>query len=362
VLSGARMKTTLALCTVLFVGCGTGMKEDATDDFSEFANLDEKSDKFTGALGVIGTIDYGQTKTSTAAAGKYVAWKFAGKKGDKVTVEMSSSNGDPVTWLLDNSFNIVGYNDDFGGSTNSKITATLPGNTNPSIVTYIIVARDYYRRGAKFTVKLTGPSSNFYACTQDSDCVKVQAGCCPHQGKVAVTKGQENAYKNALMCPNPTACIAIAPPPDNSHPVCNANNKCELVVTEGAECGGFSPRAHQCPAGFQCRGDALAWDGTGKCYKNCGGFGGFACSDGTLDNCVDDPNDDCDPNNGGADCGGFCHQCGDVAFRCTYGTDWLNCKCKDAPPANCTVTGCPAGRFCSYCWGSFQCIPNGALC
>ena len=52
------------------------------------------------------------------------------------------------------------------------------------------------------------------------------------------------------------------------------------------------------------------------------------CSDGTLDKCVDSPNDSCDPANGGADCPGICHQCGDVAFRCTFGTDWLNCKCK----------------------------------
>lgn len=36
----------------------------------------------------------------------------------------------------------------------------------------------------------------------------------------------------------------------------------------------------------------------------CGGIAGFPCSEGFV--CVDDPSDDCDPNNGGADCGGIC--------------------------------------------------------
>jgi hypothetical protein len=45
----------------------------------------------------------------------------------------------------------------------------------------------------------------------------------------------------------------------------------------------------------------------------CGGIAGFPCPDGQQ--CIDDPDDDCDPNNGGADCGGICvdgEQCGDA--------------------------------------------------
>ncbi|HZH78243.1 MAG TPA: hypothetical protein VEY88_19600 [Archangium sp.] len=38
----------------------------------------------------------------------------------------------------------------------------------------------------------------------------------------------------------------------------------------------------------------------------CGGFAGFACAEGYV--CVDDPSDDCDPNQGGADCGGICQE------------------------------------------------------
>ncbi|MFL5344110.1 MAG: hypothetical protein ACJ8AT_04920 [Hyalangium sp.] len=36
----------------------------------------------------------------------------------------------------------------------------------------------------------------------------------------------------------------------------------------------------------------------------CGGFANIPCPEGLL--CVDDPNDDCDPNAGGRDCGGIC--------------------------------------------------------
>ena len=49
--------------------------------------------------------------------------------------------------------------------------------------------------------------------------------------------------------------------------------------------------------------------------------------------------DDCDPTMGGADCGGICE-----------GT------------ADCRSTGCAVGDYCSFCWGSYACIPNGAVC
>jgi hypothetical protein len=44
----------------------------------------------------------------------------------------------------------------------------------------------------------------------------------------------------------------------------------------------------------------------GMIYKNqmCGGIAGFQCPEGQV--CVDDPTDNCDPANGGADCIGIC--------------------------------------------------------
>ncbi|CAI4212834.1 unnamed protein product [Parascedosporium putredinis] len=53
-------------------------------------------------------------------------------------------------------------------------------------------------------------------------------------------------------------------------------------------------------------GCGLACDAPGICVVPlfCGGFAGFGCPDGLE--CWDDPRDDCDPFNGGADCGGIC--------------------------------------------------------
>ena len=54
----------------------------------------------------------------------------------------------------------------------------------------------------------------------------------------------------------------------------------------------------------------------GECQTKptfCGGIAGFPCPEGET--CVDDPSDDCDPQNGGADCGGICVEatpCGDT--------------------------------------------------
>ena len=38
----------------------------------------------------------------------------------------------------------------------------------------------------------------------------------------------------------------------------------------------------------------------------CGGIAGFPCPEGEV--CIDDPRDNCDPTQGGADCGGICRQ------------------------------------------------------
>jgi hypothetical protein len=54
-------------------------------------------------------------------------------------------------------------------------------------------------------------------------------------------------------------------------------------------------------------GCGLACDQPGICVRDkmCGGFAGFKC-DNRAQVCVDNPNDDCDPKNGGADCAGVC--------------------------------------------------------
>ncbi|AEO62198.1 6e8ca68b-0046-4407-ad3b-d2b103c2a774 [Thermothielavioides terrestris] len=77
-------------------------------------------------------------------------------------------------------------------------------------------------------------------------------------------------------------------------------------------CGGFRANPVECPDGQICIDDpyrggcGMACDMPGICVEPvfCGGIAGIACKDGKK--CVDDPRDDCDPENGGSDCGGIC--------------------------------------------------------
>ena len=86
------------------------------------------------------------------------------------------------------------------------------------------------------------------------------------------------------------------------------NQACCLPV----RCGGIAARP--CPDGAMCVDDPTdncdpnngGADCGGVCTKKiaCGGFAGLACPDGMS--CVDDPSDECDPDDGGADCIGVC--------------------------------------------------------
>ena len=70
------------------------------------------------------------------------------------------------------------------------------------------------------------------------------------------------------------------------------------------ECGGFA--GTRCPDGEMCKFHEGADYGVciGEAPKQCGGFAGLQCDAGET--CVDDPSDNCDPQNGGADCIGIC--------------------------------------------------------
>ncbi|CAI6337767.1 unnamed protein product [Periconia digitata] len=87
-----------------------------------------------------------------------------------------------------------------------------------------------------------------------------------------------------------------------------------------APCGGNSPTAPTCEAGYICIKDPYkpgcgpACDQQGICVEDrmCGGFAGFECRmKGQV--CWDDPRDDCAAEDGGNDCAGVCvwpHQLG----------------------------------------------------
>jgi hypothetical protein len=94
----------------------------------------------------------------------------------------------------------------------------------------------------------------------------------------------------------------------------------------------------------------------------CGGIAGFPCpGEGT---CVDDPSDDCDPQQGGADCGGLC-VCPHFG-KCETGERWDSseevCACvADVNP--CAAVLCLEGSVCVVQNGAGVCVPfEGEAC
>jgi len=84
----------------------------------------------------------------------------------------------------------------------------------------------------------------------------------------------------------------------------------------------------------------------------CGGIAGIACPGAGT--CVDDASDDCDPENGGADCGGLC-ECSGAAILCAPDTLFDDspsvCACVPRGGETCGgLTGLPCGdgEFCNF--------------
>lgn len=109
----------------------------------------------------------------------------------------------------------------------------------------------------------------------------------------------------------------------------------------------------------------------GACSKPtaCGGIAGIPC-EGDAE-CVDDPSDDCDPEQGGADCGGICvpSSCNSnpcLAALCPSGTQ---CVVRDCAPycqpiqrtVTCGEAVCGPKEYCCNPL-SDRCTPIGLLC
>ena len=101
----------------------------------------------------------------------------------------------------------------------------------------------------------------------------------------------------------------------------------------------------------------------------CGGIAGIQCPSGLI--CVDDPNDSCDPNYGGADCGGICvpqdvpQSCGSRGLPpCPDGQSCIDLDPTDSCspladcPGVCAPTPPPSG--CGG-WHGIPC-PSGQVC
>jgi hypothetical protein len=131
-----------------------------------------------------------------------------------------------------------------------------------------------------------------------------------------------------LTCPKGQFCDAAAPgkcPSRVQYGVCNPRpDLCLEIYKPVCGCNGVT-YSNSCFAA--AAGVAVA--SQGKCAASggtfCGGIAGIQCPDGQV--CIDDPSDSCDPNHGGADCGGICvdqtvKPCGNTI--CPTGTTCCN--------------------------------------
>ena len=206
----------MALASILFVAA-CAHKAPVTDDFSDLAGQDEKSDAFSYRMKLLGSLDYGQSAASAkyTHSPRYRAYKFGGNEGDRVDVWVRSNDGDAVAWVLDNSFQVVASNDDADDTTlDAHVVTTLPASDS---ITHYIVYRDYSLATAHFSVDLAAQPT----CTTDDDCVGFASGA------------QDAGDTRVAQCDFAT-----------SH--------CQLIAPEDIRCGGFMLHTHQCPAGYTC--------------------------------------------------------------------------------------------------------------
>ena len=145
---------------------------------------------------------------------------------------------------------------------------------------------------------------------------------------------------------------------------CAAGTQC--VVTDGSAACVEEPETDGCALILCAPGTTCeVIDGEGTCTPIeptgpfCGGFGGFECPG--SGSCVDDPSDDCDPDDGGADCGGVC-EC-NVRALCVPGLVFDPspevCACVEEPVTDpCAAVRCRAGTHCEATDGVAECVSD----
>jgi hypothetical protein len=240
-------------------------------------------------------------------------------------------------------------------------------------------------------------------CPAGQYCKEAEVGRCPSKSEYGVCAAKPEVctkifapvcgcdgqtYSNSCMA----AVAGVAVASEGACPgSCRSNADCpakdQFCSFEPGRCGGTGKceaRPEICPLIFRpvCGCDGKTYGNSceaaaagvsvshdGACRPQgpfCGGIAGIPCPEDLA--CVDDPSDDCDPKNGGADCGGICvprtpNPCATVL--CQTGTQ---CVVKDGQPIcvprggpTCGSNVCPAGQVC--CNASCGiCTPPGGAC
>src|SRR5689334_9908744 len=112
------------LLLLALLGC-VAEKPEPQDSFDDLAG---KADAFSSKMRVVGNLAYGAAplRVKYSSTPLYRAVSFTAQSGDPVDLWVRSTQGDPVTWILDASYKVVAKNDDASGSvTDSHLALTL---------------------------------------------------------------------------------------------------------------------------------------------------------------------------------------------------------------------------------------------
>jgi hypothetical protein len=292
------MRTSTLAFMLSIALAGCGMPDDGSDDFSSLDGLDEKSDAFSSKMKILGSLDYGQ---SSETLKYHNPPRFRAYK-------FAGDEGDKVSATVASADGApIAWILDNSFKVLGRADDDGSGVVTVSVTlkasksrTHYVVYREAHTHNASFSVELQGtPAQDFYSCHRDSDCVKVsQGGCCPNGWMVAVNTSSVDAYARATACQNPGQICPLYVINDTRVAECNTGTQ---------KCEMVKPEDIRC-GGFTTNPHS--------CPK------GYSCQSSSIP---------------------------DVPGQCV---------------ANATdeCGGCASGQYCSYCWGHWACIPNGALC
>jgi hypothetical protein len=139
------------LLIAFLAGCAGGGKPEPQDSFDD---LDGKADAFSGKIKVAGNLAYNDAalRLKYSSTPLYRGVTFTAASGDAVEVWVRSTQGDPVTWILDANYKVVAKNDDASADvTDSHLAVTLRKSG-----TFYVVFRDYSYESHYFNVELKG--------------------------------------------------------------------------------------------------------------------------------------------------------------------------------------------------------------
>jgi len=408
---------------IILVGCAAEVaqpKDGAIPEIAFHDGDDAPADAYSRRLDFAGSLSYGASVERSYSESGYTGYSFVGHEGARVSLELRGLGNDPVltvygpkhgtTWR---GVRRIGENDDYRGRLDSYLDLRLPRDG-----TYLVIAREYYGNPGSFSLTLgcgtdecrlecgagecpSGATCHRIVCVRapcpsycEASDAPTTTGACGSRGLPACGEGEFCNYPESAGCgetdapgvcaPRPDACIRIF------RPVCGCDGR-----TYGNDCdahaAGVSVRSEgECPGTGECAaaecGPALGMptvlcsDGTtggptGRCLRHDDGTCGWEVRECPLPECI----------TGGcsrqvcAEAGGppiittcewrseyeclrqsRCERQPDGACGWTPTAEYR--MCMDALARDCRSTGCAAGRYCSFCWGSYACIPEGAVC